>query len=166
METSFCSHKDPIVPSLSSEDTLCSTYTAVTLVCVPFPPWKPYSQFILLLTLHYNVHCSHLVYRNLILSRAHLWGKAQTIYPFIQLVSVAEQIAGKTAELTLDHRSYSHDSKKVTLPVALKKASWSYWTVQKGITNHYDLLVLPTHSEIWVNMSPTLCTLWVLECER
>lgn len=38
--------------------------------------------------------------------------KAQTIYPFIQLESVAEQIAGKSTELTLDHWSHNHDSKK------------------------------------------------------
>lgn len=98
------------------------------------------------LTLDYNRRSSHLVY-NLILCRTHLWGKAQTIYPFIQLWSGAEQIAGKTTELTMDHWSYNHDSKKVTvtLPVALRKASWNYWTVQKGATNHSDLLVLPTH---------------------
>lgn len=40
METLFGSvyHKDPIVLSLSSEDTECSTYAAVTLVCFSFPP--------------------------------------------------------------------------------------------------------------------------------
>lgn len=45
--------------------------------------------------------------------------KAQTIYPFIQLESVAEQIAGKSTELTLDHWSYNHDSKR-------KKGLWHY----------------------------------------
>lgn len=69
----------------------------------------------------------------------HLEGKPQTIYPFIQLGSGVEQIVGRTAELTLDHRLYSDDSKKVTvtLPVALRKALWNYWTVQEG---HYKSL--------------------------
>lgn len=49
LETAFCRHiiKNPIIPSLPSKGTLCSTYTAVTLVCDSFPPWKPAFPFIL-----------------------------------------------------------------------------------------------------------------------
>lgn len=116
----FNSHSsDPRMRPISSMETLLSVYTSLSLHC--------------------NGRRSHLVYGNLILSPAHLWGKAQTIYPFIQLVSVAEQIAGKTTEPTVDHRSHSHDSKKVTvtLPAALRESLVELVDCAKG---HYKSL--------------------------
>lgn len=64
-----------------------------------------------LVTLHFSSHSSHLVYGDVILSRARQ-GKAQTICPFIQLESVAEQIAGKFSLLSLDLCSHNQDGKR------------------------------------------------------
>lgn len=148
-------HQDFFLCHFLEGDCICC-YIIKVLLCLPCPPLQEYLMFLMYsmclissmetilyiytTALCYNGRSSHLVYRNLILSQAHL-GKAQTIYPFIQLQSEAEQIAGKTTELMLDHWLY-HDSKKVTmtLPQALSKALWNNWTVQKGITNHYKLL--------------------------
>lgn len=147
METLFCSYitrnllylflsnlhcTDPRIRPISSLETLLPIYTS--------------------LTLYYNGCRSHLVYRNLILSQAHLRGKARTIHSFIQLRSVAEQIAGKTADITLDHWSRNRDGEEVTatLPAAWREASWNYLTVQKG---HYKSLRPTDSAKALRNMS-------------
>ena len=113
--------------------------------------------------LYFGRHLCPLVHGHNILSQAHLWGKAQTIHLFIQLESMAEQIAGKSSELTLDHWSYNPDGEK--------KGLWHYQELYKerilellgcakGHYKNYGLLVLPVHTEIWVirvSKSPVLC---------
>lgn len=93
-------------------ETVFCCYIIRTPLCLPCPPLPSKNTFCSLcvrlissmettlsihttLTLCYNRRSSHLVYRYLILSQAHL-GKVQTIYPFIQLQSEAEQIPEKS----------------------------------------------------------------------
>lgn len=166
--------------------TLFCSYIIRTLLYLPFPLSMPCVQ----ITLQWPLCASHFLHGNLtqyILSCT-VMGVAQPPIWFIRtLFSVELTYEGKIKQyipLSISVCSWTNCMKDqwahsgsliqswqqkkvtVTLPVALKKASWNYWTVQKGITNGYDLLVLPTHTEIWVGMILTQCTLWLLECER
>lgn len=141
MFRSHCS--DPRMRPISSLDTVLPIYTSLT-PC-------------------YNRRSSHLVYRKpFFLTRAHLQGESS-----IQYISLSSsgpwlnklQERPRSSRRITDRTVMIAKKVTVTLPVALKKSLAELPDrAKQGITNHHDLLLLPTHTEIWASVKPTRCT--------
>lgn len=118
---------DPCMQTISSEETIPPIYIALTLSyngCIALI-WFIETLFSVMLTFLGESSDNISLYP----ARVCSWTNCRKDHWSSQWIT--------------DHIIMMAKKATVTLPVALSKALWNYWAVQKGKTNHYNLLVLP-----------------------